>query len=79
MRGKTEIKINQRTMVEAMQQYFDRQFVEGSRMLVSEVKTDPSAQYSGGGEFVAFLSEPGDGDILPPMTTDERSLPSSPR
>jgi len=57
MKGCTEILINQETMIDALQQYFDRQFTEGNRMTVTKVEHDKNASYGSADNFKASLKE----------------------
>ena len=55
MKGQAVITINQATMLEAMQQYFDKQLATTHR--VTEVKKD-SNTYAAADSFIVSFSEP---------------------
>lgn len=59
MKGSTEIKVNQATMVEALQQYFDGVLTKDHKMIVTEVVRDPANSYGGVTDnFIVRLGDP---------------------
>lgn len=59
MKGNTELKMNQATMIDALQLYFDKVLTAEHRMVVTECKLDRSGSYSGGpDQFVVALGDP---------------------
>lgn len=46
MKGTVSVKVNNATLVEALQEYFDRHLNEGLRMTVSAAVLDAASQYT---------------------------------
>lgn len=64
MNGNNEIHLNQATMMEAAQMYFDSTFREGKSPKVGSIKMERASEI-----FVVKVSSPGEGE-LPPETAE---------